>query len=93
MAKVPQDFLDDPAVVDDGDDAPVCVRRIGRHEVLADWAAERIGMPDLEKQAEAIAAAEKARDIALAAGEKEAAAKASGLLELYRSKQPFRVAF
>ena len=41
-AKVPQDFLHDHALVNHGHDA---------HEVLADGAAKRVGVPNLEKQA------------------------------------------
>jgi hypothetical protein len=39
-AEWPLDFLHDHALVNHGNDA---------HDVLADWAAKRVGMPDMEK--------------------------------------------
>ena len=51
---------------------------------LADAYAEAGRFPD------AIANAQKARDVAQAAGQEDAAAKADELLKLFQSNRPFR---
>ena len=56
------------------------------HQQAAVLATLASAYAEMGQFSEAIAAAEKARDIALAAGQKEVAGKASRLLELFKSK-------